>query len=53
MLILLIEDNGSGFQFDTQKSKGIGLMNITSRVETVHGEFNLEPSPKKWYFSYH
>lgn len=46
MLILLIEDNGSGFQFDTQKSKGIGLMNITSRVETVHGEFNLEPSPK-------
>ena len=46
ILILLIEDNGSGFQFDTQKSKGIGLMNITSRVETVHGEFNLEPSPK-------
>jgi len=46
ILILLIEDNGSGFQFDTQKSKGIGLMNITSRVETVQGEFNLEPSPK-------
>ncbi|MBZ0244257.1 MAG: tetratricopeptide repeat protein [Bacteroidales bacterium] len=46
ILILLIEDNGSGFQFDTQKSKGIGLMNITSRVETINGEFNLEPSPK-------
>lgn len=45
-LILLIEDNGSGFQFDAQKSKGIGLMNITSRVETIQGEFNLEPSPK-------
>lgn len=46
ILILLIEDNGSGFQFDALKSSGIGLMNITSRVETVNGEFNLEPSPK-------
>ncbi|MDA3943889.1 MAG: sensor histidine kinase [Bacteroidetes bacterium] len=45
MLVLLIEDNGSGFEFEKQKNKGIGLMNITSRVETVHGEFNLEPSP--------
>lgn len=45
-LILLMEDNGSGFQFDALKSSGIGLMNITSRVETVNGEFNLEPSPK-------
>ncbi len=44
-LVLLVEDNGSGFQFEKLKSKGIGLMNITSRVETVHGEFNLEPSP--------
>ncbi len=44
-LVLLVEDNGQGFQFEKLKSKGIGLMNITSRVETVHGEFNLEPSP--------
>jgi signal transduction histidine kinase len=45
MLVLLVEDNGKGFMFDKQKSTGIGLMNISSRVETVHGEFNLEPSP--------
>ncbi len=44
-LVLLVEDNGSGFQFEKLKAEGIGLMNITSRVETVHGEFNLEPSP--------
>lgn len=44
-LVLLVEDNGKGFQFEKLKAKGIGLMNITSRVETVHGEFNLEPSP--------
>ncbi len=44
-LVLLIEDNGSGFEYNKLKSKGIGLMNISSRVETIHGEFNLEPSP--------
>ncbi|MDD4373838.1 MAG: tetratricopeptide repeat protein [Bacteroidales bacterium] len=44
-LVLLVEDNGKGFQYEKLKAKGIGLMNITSRVETVHGEFNLEPSP--------
>lgn len=44
-LVLLIEDNGTGFEYNKLKSKGIGLMNISSRVETIHGEFNLEPSP--------
>jgi len=45
ILVLLVEDNGKGFEFSTLKSNGIGLMNISSRVETIHGEFNLEPSP--------
>ncbi len=45
-LVLLVEDNGKGFAFQEKKSSGIGLMNISSRVETVHGEFNLEPSPQ-------
>ncbi len=46
MLVLLVEDNGKGFEMERLKSKGIGLMNITSRVETIKGEFNLEPSPE-------
>ncbi|KAF0129560.1 MAG: Signal transduction histidine kinase [Bacteroidetes bacterium] len=46
MLILLVEDNGKGFEMSKLKSKGIGLMNISSRVETIHGEFNMEPSPE-------
>lgn len=46
VLVLLVEDNGKGFNMGTNTGKGIGLMNISSRVETIHGEFNLEPSPE-------
>ncbi len=45
MVVLLVEDNGKGFDTKSHNSNGIGLMNIRSRVETIHGEFNLEPSP--------
>ena len=45
VLILLVEDNGKGFDMNNGSDKGIGLLNITSRVKTIHGEFNLEPSP--------
>jgi len=45
LLILLVEDNGKGMNYETGKREGIGLLNISSRVETIHGEFNLEPSP--------
>lgn len=43
-IILIVEDNGKGF---SGKSKeGIGLLNISSRVDTVKGEINFEPSPQ-------
>lgn len=43
-VILIVEDNGKGF---SGKSKeGIGLLNISSRVDTVKGEVNFEPSPQ-------
>lgn len=45
MLVLIVEDNGKGIVENEKKRKGIGLMSISSRVETIHGEFNLEPSP--------
>ena len=42
-VVLIVEDNGKGF---SEKSKeGIGLLNISSRVDTVKGEVNFEPSP--------
>lgn len=43
-LILIIEDNGSGFDIEESKD-GHGLMNIKSRLNTVNGEVNYEPSP--------
>lgn len=45
-LVLLVEDNGKGFEMNKLKKSGIGLMNISSRVETINGEFNLSPSPQ-------
>ena len=47
-LVLVVEDNGKGFEFnDPQSRNGIGLMNITSRAQAIHGEFNYQPSPKQ------
>ncbi len=45
LVLLLVEDNGKGFINESLREKGIGLMNINSRVETINGEFNIEPSP--------
>ncbi|MBI1183790.1 tetratricopeptide repeat protein [bacterium] len=42
-LVLLVEDNGKGI--GQSSSDGIGLKNMQSRVNTLHGELNLEPSP--------
>ena len=44
-IILIVEDNGVGFAKEKNK-KGIGLLNITSRLDMVNGNVNFEPSPK-------
>lgn len=43
-LIMIVEDNGKGFNAKDKKD-GIGLMNISSRINTVNGDVNFEPSP--------
>ena len=43
-VILIVEDNGKGFS--GKSIDGIGLLNISSRVDTVKGEINFEPSPQ-------
>lgn len=43
-IILIIEDNGKGIS-DNAKSDGIGLMNISSRLDTINGKVNFEASP--------
>ncbi|MBN1339361.1 MAG: sensor histidine kinase [Bacteroidales bacterium] len=44
-LVLIVEDNGKGFDLK-EKSTGIGLLNIASRIDTINGEINYEPSPE-------
>ena len=44
-IILIVEDNGVGFSSKESK-KGIGLLNISSRLNMVNGNVNFEPSPK-------
>lgn len=43
-ILLIVEDNGVGFS-STKNKKGIGLLNISSRLDMVNGNVNFEPSP--------
>ncbi|MFN3917609.1 MAG: tetratricopeptide repeat protein [Flavobacteriales bacterium] len=43
-LILIVEDDGVGFDVNRQKD-GIGLLNMSSRLNTFNGRINFEPSP--------
>ena len=45
-LVLVVEDNGTGFAYEDQINRnGIGLMNISSRAKALHGEVTYVPSP--------
>ena len=43
---LLVEDNGQGFQV-SDEIEGIGLVNITSRVRLLQGNFEINSHPGK------
>jgi signal transduction histidine kinase len=43
-LTLLIQDNGKGFDV-TKQAKGIGLLNILNRAETLGGTMNIDSKP--------
>lgn len=44
-LILCVEDDGQGFDFEQARARGnMGLLNIVSRVSTLGGTFRAEPS---------
>ncbi|MGB0391334.1 MAG: ATP-binding protein [Salibacteraceae bacterium] len=43
-VILILEDNGTGMA-NSNSQNGIGLMNIASRLDTLNGKVNFEPSP--------
>lgn len=43
-LTLLIQDNGKGFDV-TKQAKGIGLLNILNRAETLGGTMKIDSKP--------
>jgi signal transduction histidine kinase len=43
----LIEDNGIGFDTNSEMKKGIGLHNIKTRVEFLKGELEINSEPDK------
>ncbi|NJO88966.1 MAG: hypothetical protein HC831_08420 [Chloroflexia bacterium] len=46
-IVLNYSDNGIGYKFDElmKKSKGMGLFNIKSRIESLNGELNFSSVP--------
>lgn len=45
-LLLIIEDNGKGFDIK-QKKEGIGIENIRRRIQFLKGEINIQSAPGK------
>ena len=43
-LKITVSDDGKGFDMDQMKG-GYGLKNITSRVQNLHGDYNIESAP--------
>ena len=46
-LIVVVSDNGRGFDAKNVNSRGIGLKNMRRRVEEIGGLFNLQAEPGK------
>lgn len=46
-IILIIEDNGAGFEHSRSASGGNGLYNMKERVDILGGTFNVETGPGK------
>jgi PAS domain S-box-containing protein len=52
VLFLNYSDNGNGFDInDTlrKEHKGIGLLNIISRIKTINGEYHIQSQPQKGF----
>ncbi|MDP4130728.1 MAG: ATP-binding protein, partial [Bacteroidota bacterium] len=45
-VLITVEDNGAGFDLHAQeKSGGMGLQNVKSRVNYLHGRMDIESKP--------
>lgn len=44
ILVVMVEDNGVGFDYENMKDKGMGLTNVASRVEKLKGDIQIDSS---------
>jgi signal transduction histidine kinase len=42
-LVLVMTDNGKGFNADESGYKGLGLMNISTRIKSINGDVKFQP----------
>lgn len=45
--LLMVEDNGKGFEISDSTTNGLGLQNIKARVTTIQADLKFESSPGK------
>jgi signal transduction histidine kinase len=46
-LMIMVSDDGKGFDLHTIKSEGIGLSNMERRIKIIGGTFDLQSQPGK------
>ncbi len=46
-VMLMVEDNGKGFEIAKISGEGIGIKNIQSRIEFLNGKVNFDSQPQK------
>jgi two-component system NarL family sensor kinase len=46
-LNIIVEDDGIGFEYNSENLKGMGLKNVISRVEIMDGELQIDSTPNK------
>lgn len=46
-LFIVLQDNGVGFDMASLQKKGMGLSNVTSRLQPYHGEVDITSRPGK------
>jgi signal transduction histidine kinase len=44
-LILMLEDDGVGFDAEAKKQEGLGLLSLQSRVDALNGHLQFDSSP--------
>jgi signal transduction histidine kinase len=51
-IVVSYTDNGKGFETQYKKTHGMGLSNIYSRIQSIHGSITIETAPGNGFSAY-